>query len=175
MPDPALVAYALACLLALAPPSRRSAPPGWEESEETYRGRLAGIAEDIGAVSRARVDVAALAGVAVEESGLSPDVDAFRCYVPWGCDGGTKERPRAIGLWQLHATSIEEDARLRSDRRFGAALALKRIWHAMRKCAALPADVRLVGLLGSCRTDEASLATARKVNGFVLRALAVKE
>lgn len=173
MPDPALAAYALACLLALAPPARRSAPPGWEETEETYRGRLSGIAGDIGAVSTSRMHVAALVGVGAHESAFAPDTDAGgECYRvgSWAsrCDGG-----RAVSLWQLQDADPERRALFRSDRRAAAREALRRI----------------LGSLGACRQNEPALRLARFASGtcsrgweaargldvFVRRALSVRE
>jgi hypothetical protein len=165
-----LAALALAALLALAPTARRSAPAIWAESPTEYTDRLASVADDIAAASSSPHDVALLVGVAVEESGLSPDVDAGFCAVRWGCDGG-----RALSIWQLHAVSDEQAAVVRWDRRAAAVVALRRIRSALYRCRALPAADRYVGLLGRCYTDLASLATARKVAASVARADAVRE
>jgi hypothetical protein len=168
MPD--LTAVALAMLLALAPPKYRSAPQGWAETEDAYHARLRHIAADVASVSRTRMHVAALVGVAVEESGLSPDIDAGYCFVRWGCDGG-----RAIGIWQLHATSDEQAERFRHNRSAGAAVALKLILSSLKHCKDLPAELRLAGLLGSCRTDAKAARTARRLDASVRAALAVPD
>lgn len=166
-----LEAFALAALLALAPPARRSAPPGWTETEEAYRARLESVAADIAAVSTTRTHVGALVGVAVHESALAPDVDAGRCYRlgTWAnrCDGG-----RAIGLWQLQDADPVKRALYRTSRRDAAREALRRILGSLGACRALEPRLRLASFAsGTCsRGWEA----AQGLDAFVRRALAVQ-
>lgn len=166
-----LVAYALAALLALAPPARRGAPPGWTETDDAYHARLASIAEDIGAAASTRMHVAALVGIAVHESAVQPDVDAGQCYRvgTWAarCDGG-----RAQSVWQLQDSDPARRLLYRTNRREAAKEALRRILSSLGQCRAHEPAVRLAAFAsGTCGRGQ---ETARGLDRFVRRALGVQ-
>lgn len=163
-----LLTYALAALLALAPPARARAP----EPEDVARARYADIAADIAAVSTTRLDVAALVGVAVHESALAPDVDRGECQGTrrGRCDGG-----RAVSLWQLQDGDPERREAFRTHRREAAAEALRRIRSSWSMCRALDAPLRLSAYAsGACRTDGRPAAASRELFAAISHALRVR-
>lgn len=169
-----LATYALAALLALAPPAQvRPAAPRWAETEDAIRARYASIAADIAAVSTSRLDVAALVGVAVHESALALDVDRGECERTHlgRCDGG-----RAVSIYQLQEADPARRALLRAVRREATTEALRRIrwsWHA---CQDLDSEFRLSAYAGGrCTSDGDAAVASRGLYAMITHALHVHD
>ncbi len=161
----------LAILIALAPPARVHAAPGWQEAPAAYTTRLGAIAEDIAAVSTNRIDAAALVGVAWHESGFAADVDAGECYhaeVTGRCDGG-----RAASLWQLQTANPDMHEVFRTTRRAAAFEALARIHRSRTACRANVPTERLAAYAGGVCDLLAAKAAARGLDAAVRKALAL--
>ena len=162
----------LAALLALSPRPLPHPLPGWAETDEQHRARLASIAEDVAAVARTRVEAALLLGVARHESGYAPDTDqGATCYRGKGyekrCDGG-----RAVSLWQLQTGDAEARERYRTNRRAAAREALRRALGSRGACVPQGLPALALYASGSCHHGHRE---ARALDADVRRALAVLE
>jgi hypothetical protein len=180
-----LPALALAAMLALSPPERHRAPPGWQESTDVARARYARIAQDIAAVAaeqpteaRQREAVALLVGVGAHESGFYADVTAGQCYRGPGwearCDGG-----RAVSPWQMQEVDAERRELYRVDTRAAAREALRRISRSLRACARWEPALRLAsyasGSLCHVQPTGALARVARSLWEHVRRAAGVRD
>jgi hypothetical protein len=158
----------LAALLALSPHPSAHPLPGWAETEDAHRARLASIAEDVASVARTPTEAAILVGIGWHESGWQPDVDAMSCYRGPGwerrCDGG-----RAWTAYQMQTSDPEQIAAWR-DRKVASREALRRALGSLRRCAKNSPDTRMAAFAsGSC---EHGHKAARELHAAVRRALA---
>jgi hypothetical protein len=156
----------LAALLALSPHPSAHPLPGWAETEDAHRARLASIAEDVASVARTPAEAAVLLGVAAHESGFSADVDAGQCYRGKGherrCDAG-----RAVSLWQLQTGDAEARERWRTNRRAAAHEALRRALGSRAVCARRGLPTLALYASGSC---EHGHREARELDAAIRRA-----
>lgn len=169
-----LAALILTVLMALVPPGRVHAFPGWQESPEAIAARYASIADDIAFASRASSpgeelsNAALLLGVGLHESAFGADVDAGDCYrggtMKKRCDSG-----RAVSDWQLQDKDREKRELYRTNRRAAAQEALRRIRTSLMLCRKSPAGERLASYATGHGCEE-GLDVARELASFVNRA-----
>ena len=157
-------------LLALSPRPSAHPLPGWAETVEEHRARLASFATDVAAVARTRAEAGILIGIAWHESGFAPDVDAGKCYLERGwksrCDAG-----RAISAWQLQGGFTEDREVWRTSRRAAATEALRRVHRSLGACQKNEPDTRLAAYAsGRCTTGHKA---ARELHAAVKKALSL--
>jgi len=170
-----LAVYCMTLLVTLSPPdpAKHRPPPGWHETLEQRVERYQGIAADVAAVARTRVEAAVLLGVAWHESGFARDVDLGPCYQGPGfkgrCDGG-----RAVGMWQIQEANREKRDLWRQNRREAAREAWRRILMSRASCAKnVPDEVLALYASGNCSSRHGRVA-ARSLDHAIRRALLVR-
>jgi hypothetical protein len=157
----------LAALLTLAPRPSAHPLPGWSETLEQHRARMASIAADVAAVARTTTEAAILLGLAHHESGYAPDTDeGAHCYRGPGfkmrCDGG-----RAVSIWQMQDGDADKREALRTSRRAAATEALRRALGSVHACRGRGPALALYAS-GSCARGHKA---ARELDASVRRAL----
>lgn len=157
----------LALVLAAHPPelALRPQPGDTHETVDERRVRLESIASDAWHVARidpplpgfSREDTAlAILAVARVESDFALDVDSGNC-APKRCDNN-----RAIGIMQVHARDVEEEASLRGSRINVLRAGLARMRGSIRACSARGAALALY-TGPSCEAPEALEGSALRL------------
>lgn len=157
----------LAALLTLSPHPLPHPLPGWAETDEQHRARLASVADDIAAVARSRYEAALLLGIADHESGYAPDTDeGAQCYRGKGFerrrDGG-----RAVSIFQLQTGDPALREHWRTHRRDAAMSALRRALGSRAACSRRGLPALALYASGSC---EHGHRAARELDADVRRA-----